>query len=206
MKERDQAIMNNLAKFRCMSREDITDIHFSHLKQSVNNTNEVLKRLVRDGLIGVSKQRRMYIYFPSKSIKHNSQKIDHYLAIVQFYRDIRKIREPERFEVEPRFGKKGTVEPDVELIWYKYPFFVEIQRHGFDKSKSFDLYEKYYLTDEWKELTWQDANNPKFPYVWLYGVGSYKFEKSENDIRYYHSDIPNMQERIEKLIKKKAGG
>ena len=185
-----------------MSREDITDIHFSQLKQAVNCTNDVLKRLVRDGLIGVSKRQRMYVYFPSKSIKHNSQKIDHYLAIVKFYRDIRKIREPERFEVEPRYGKKGTVEPDIELIWFKLPFFTEIQRHGFNKSKSFELYEKYYLTEEWHELPWQDQSNPKFPFVWIYGVGTYKTEKSDNDIRYYHSDIPNMLERIEKHLKK----
>lgn len=201
MNDRDRAIIDSLAKFRCMTRADITDIHFPNLRDPVKRTNEVLKRLTRDGLISVSKRERMYVYFPAKSIKHNSQKIDHYLAIVKFYRDVRKIKEPDRFEVEPRYGKKGTIEPDIEMIWFKLPFFVEVQRHGFDKAKSFKLYEDYHATDEWKELTWQDRNNARFPYVWIYGTGKYETDKSEN-VRFYHSDILDMLGRIEKLLTK----
>lgn len=197
MNARDRAIIDSLSKFRCMSRADITDLHFSGLRGAVKRSNEVLKRLTRDGLISVSKRERMYIYFPAKSIKHNSQKIEHYLAIVRFYLEVRKIQEPDRFEVEPRYGKKGTIEPDIEMVWFGRPFFVEVQRHGFDKSKSFNLYEEYYMTEDWHELPWQNKSNPRFPYVWIYGVGKYEIEKSEN-IRFYHADILSMIGRIEK--------
>ncbi|MGM2836479.1 replication-relaxation family protein, partial [Bacillus cereus group sp. Bce025] len=32
MRNRDMAILKNLTKFRCMSRDDIVELHFSHLK------------------------------------------------------------------------------------------------------------------------------------------------------------------------------
>jgi len=199
MNARDKAILTDLERFRCMSREDITDIHFAGMSTAVDRTNVVMKRLVRDGHVKVSRERRMYIYFPSENhIRLDSQKINHYLAIVRFFRDIRKVRQPELFRPEPKFGK-GFAEPDVEMVWFNTPWFVEIQRNAFSKESSFERYEKYYLSQQWHELSWQ-TDPPVFPYVWIYGVGNYNTEK-KRAIQVFHSDIPDLVTRLERKQK-----
>ena len=40
-----------------------------------------------------------------------------------------EVEKPKVFEVEPKVGEKGTVEPDVFAIWRKAPFYIEVQRN-----------------------------------------------------------------------------
>ncbi|MHA4119940.1 replication-relaxation family protein, partial [Bacillus cereus] len=51
MKSRDKAIIKDLCRFRCLSRDDIIDLHFQGLKKAVTSCNTVMKRLRRDGSV-----------------------------------------------------------------------------------------------------------------------------------------------------------
>lgn len=177
MRERDKAIVSDLERFRCLSRDDIAYLHFSTVKNPIKEANAVLKRLRRDGIISVSKERRIYLYFPIPSIKKDSAKIGHFLAIADFYKQLRLLDQPERFEVEPKLGPQGFPEPDAFVIWRKTPFFVEIQNNVFtDKQMQAKLhrYDSYYLTGGWEKAEWQPKDKkPIFPYIWIVGKGRY---------------------------------
>jgi hypothetical protein len=168
MKKRDLSIIKDLERFRCMTRDDIINLHFKGLKNPVTCANTVLKRLRRDGHIEVNTDYQPYVYFSSPAaIKKDSAKIPHFLKIVEFYGDIIKYETPNTFIVEPKYGK-GFMEPDIFMIWKKAPFFVEIQRsvysHKVMKEKV-DRYEAYRLSREWQNEPWQPKENKVFPKV-----------------------------------------
>jgi hypothetical protein len=168
MRNRDKAIINDLQRFRCLTRDDIIDLHFAKLKQPVTCCNTVLKRLRRDGHIEVSKERQPYLYFHSPAaIKKDSAKINHFLKIVEFYRSIFKIETPKQFIVEPKY-KKGFMEPDSFMIWKRSPFFVEIQRSVYSTKvmkEKVQRYESYFISNEWQHEPWQPQNKKVFPPV-----------------------------------------
>lgn len=167
MKTRDMAILNDLQRFRCLTRDDIIDLHFQGLKQPVTSCNTVLKRLRRDGYIEVNKERQPYIYFPAPAvIKKDSAKIPHFLKIVEFYRAAEEWATPKTFIVEPKYGK-GYMEPDAFMIWKRAPFFVEIQRSVYsDKGmqEKVKRYEAYFHSREWEKEPWQPEKKA-FPVV-----------------------------------------
>lgn len=170
MRKRDKEILEDLQRFRCLTRDDLIDLHFPDLKNPVTCCNTVLKRLRRDGHIEVSKDRMPYIYFPSPSgIKKDSAKIPHFLEIVSVYKDVLNIEKPRLFTVEPKY-KKGFMEPDAFMIWKQAPFFVEIQRSVYSKKvmmEKYNRYLSYYMSDEWKQAEWQPTNKKVFPKVLL---------------------------------------
>lgn len=181
MKKRDLAILSDLQRFRCLTRDNIIDLHFSHLKQPVTCCNTVLKRLRRDGYIEVNMNYHQYLYFPSPStIKKDSAKIPHFLKIAQFYKDVAGRDTPKTFIVEPKYGK-GYMEPDVFMIWKRAPFFVEIQRSVYSDKMIKDKikrYEDYYFSEEWKEETWQPKNKKVFPTVLVITDTRYNMESA----------------------------
>lgn len=168
MRKRDLAILKDLERFRCMTRDDIISLHFAGLKNPVTCANTVLKRLRRDGRIEVNTDFQPYIYFLSPSpIKKDSAKIPHFLKIVEFYGDLLKHQAPQSFIVEPKYGK-GYMEPDIFMIWKRAPFFVEIQRSVYSHkvmSEKVDRYEAYRLSREWKNESWQPQERKVFPTV-----------------------------------------
>ena len=169
MNERDKAIISDLERFRCLMRDDIIDLHFGNIKNSVDQANKVLKRLRRDGHIECSTSQRMYMYFPKPSIKKDSAKIHHFLAIARLYKQLKEIETPRIFEVEPKYGK-GNPEPDVFMIWKRTPFYVEIQRSVYSHKVMTDKmkrYERYWASEEWKNESWQPADKKIFPLVWI---------------------------------------
>jgi hypothetical protein len=169
MNQRDKQIIDNLMRFRVMTRDDIMGIHFSEWKNPVKQANAVLKRLRRDKQIDCCTKERIYRYFPIPSIKRESQKIPHFLAIVSFYRELRKHEEPRTFDVEPKYGK-GSPEPDAFVIWKGAPFYVEIQRKQYTAKEMKDKtnrYEQYYYSEEWKKEPWQPVDKKLFPLVWM---------------------------------------
>lgn len=181
MNARDKAIVTDLERFRCLTRDDIAELHFQNVKNPINETNKVLLRLRRDGVIGVSKERRKFLYFPDQSIKKDSSKIGHFLAIAEFYREIRKHETPHTFEVEPKLGGKGLPEPDVFLRWKSTPFFVEIQNSRFSTAvmqTKMKRYESYYESGMWERLSWQPQGKKFFPVVWIIGEGRYDVGKT----------------------------
>lgn len=183
MLNRDRDIIADLKRFRVLTRAQIQALHFASLKDSVTGCNRVLKRMVRDGHISYSNQRRMYLYFPDKSIKKDSAKIDHFLAIADAYLEFCKVQKPTYFEVEPKLNAKGTIEPDALMVWRGAPVFLEIQRSRYTKkqmNEKFDLYQQYYDGGAWKELSYQPADRKIFPHVVMltdhvYNVGDRPF-------------------------------
>jgi hypothetical protein len=154
MRKRDLAILNDLKRFRCLTRDDIIDLHFSDLKQPVTCCNTVLKRLRRDGYIEVSTKQQPYVYFVSPSpIKKDSTKLPHFLKIAEFYKSLIKYAEPKSFIVEPKYGK-GFMEPDAFMLWKRAPFFVEIQRSVYSDNvmnEKVSRYEAYYMSNDWNK-------------------------------------------------------
>lgn len=188
MNKRDKAIISDLLKFRCMSRNDIVDIYFSSLKDPIKSANTVLKRLVRDGHITCSKEFSPYVYFHSDTtIKKDSFKIPHFLEIVKVYRDMIKIKQPALFTVEPKYGKgKDYMEPDIFCIWNGAPLWIEVQRSMIsDKAiqEKIERYENYYYSSKWTEELWQPRErNPIFPSVVF--VTHHRFKLESDVVRF----------------------
>lgn len=199
MNTRDKAIVEDIEKFRCLTRDDIADLHFSHTKHPITQTNMVLKRLRRDGLLKCSTERRKYVYFPyGTKIKPESQKINHFLSIAQFYKDLRSNEEPRVFEVEPKYGK-GMPEPDAFMIWKGNAWFLEVQRTMYTAKvmrQKLDRYEHYFNSGEWEREAWQPPHKKIFPLIWITGEGNY--DVSGRPFRVYQSDVPGMLARMRK--------
>ncbi|MEK4886400.1 replication-relaxation family protein [Bacillus sp. FSL W8-0223] len=195
MRKRDLAILRDLERFRCLTRDDIIDLHFSRLKQPVTCCNTVLKRLRRDGYIEVNTNHQPYLYFPSPaSIKKDSTKIPHFLKIVEFYKSLLKFEEPKTFIVEPKYGK-GYMEPDAFMIWKRAPFFVEIQRSIYSArvmDEKVKRYEEYFFSNEWQQEAWQPQNKKVFPAVIIITDTRYNIESSY--IRFFQ--VANISELV----------
>jgi hypothetical protein len=115
LSNRDKAIIKDLNRFRVMDRDSVAELHFSNVKNPKDSTNHVLLRLLSEGHIQRSKSFIPYVYFgPEVNLKQNSAKIGHFLAILNTYKEILNTgRKLTSFLVEPKFGNKGTVEPDI---------------------------------------------------------------------------------------------
>ena len=178
MKQRDKAILNDLKRFRVLERDDIIALHFNGLKNPVTGCNTVMKRLRRDEKVKAITDRNQFLYVHAETnIKPDSSKLPHFLKIVDFYKQICQYEAPKIFTVEPKYGEKGTVEPDIFMLWKGAAFFVEIQRSIYS-SKVFDAkmerYEKFYHEEEWKNKPWQMKDKKIFPYVWIITDKKYK--------------------------------
>jgi hypothetical protein len=172
LSQRDKVIIRDLNRFRAMSLDDIAELHFAHLKRPKNSANNVLKRLYRDGKIKRSTAFQPYIYFgPDTTIKENSTKIGHFLAIVQVYRDILKNGSVLSFLVEPKYGSKGTVEPDAFCLFKseygKTPFFIEVQKTIYSEKTMQEKLKRYvtlYESGIIRNEPWQ-TEKAVFPHV-----------------------------------------
>lgn len=168
MRNRDKAILNNLKRFRCMSRDDIIDLHFQGLKNAVTCCNTVMKRLRRDGHVDANISQQPYIYFPqSSTLRKTSQKIPHFLGIVDVYKQLIYYEKPKLFKVEPKYGKE-FMEPDAFTIWRRSPFFIEVQRSVYSKKVMQDKinrYELYFHSQEWHNESWQPKESKCFPSI-----------------------------------------
>ncbi|MBZ3766554.1 replication-relaxation family protein [Bacillus cereus] len=168
MRNRDKAILNNLKRFRCMSRDDIIDLHFQGLKNAVTCCNTVMKRLRRDGHVDANISQQPYIYFPqSSTLRKTSQKIPHFLGIVDVYKQLIYYEKPKLFKVEPKYGKE-FMEPDAFTIWRRSPFFIEVQRSVYSKKviqDKINRYELYFHSQEWHNESWQPKESKFFPSI-----------------------------------------
>lgn len=144
LSSRDKAIIKDLTKFRVMDRNSIAELHFSNLNKPEKAANNVLLRLLRDGEIQRTTKYTPYLYFgPDVQIKKNSQKIGHFLAILKTYKEIRKHGKIESFLVEPKYGNKGGVEPDVYMYFRETPFFIEVQNSIYSQKQMEEKLERY---------------------------------------------------------------
>ncbi|EOP32327.1 replication-relaxation family protein [Bacillus thuringiensis] len=167
MNKRDKAIINDLYRFRALSRDQIIALHFSHLTKPISTCNLVLKRLQDRGYIKAFKSFQPYLYAPNDTkIKEKSQKVFHFLAIADTVIEMKKYDNPTHILIEPKFAEKGSVECDMFCIFKKTPFFIEIQRSVYtDKvmKEKIGRYEQFYHSDTWKEFEWQRSDKKIFP-------------------------------------------
>ncbi|MED4586687.1 replication-relaxation family protein [Brevibacillus choshinensis] len=167
MRERDKAILKDLERFRCLSRDDIIKLHFSSIKDGINSANRVLRRLRDRGEVEVITSQAPYIYAAKPSpIKRDSQKIPHYLEIASVYHQMTKLRSPDVFVPEPKYGK-GLPEPDAFTIWGK-PLFIEVQRNQFTPTVWADKFARYRTLYHRGDITkepWQNKLAPVFPWL-----------------------------------------
>lgn len=142
--ERDKAIIKDLNRFRVMDRDSIAELHFSNVKTPERAANNVLLRLLRDGEIQRSKSFVPYVYFGSEvNMKQNSAKIGHFLAILNTYKEMRKLGKLTTFLVEPKYGSKGVVEPDIFTNFRDTNFFIEVQRTLYSEKQMNEKINRY---------------------------------------------------------------
>jgi hypothetical protein len=144
LSNRDKAIIRDLNRFRVMDRDSIAEIHFAGLKNPKFAANNVLLRLLRDGRIQRSTAFVPYVYFgPETQIKKQSQKIGHFLAILNVYKEMRKLGKLETFLVEPKYGSKGVAEPDIFAMYRNTPFFIEVQKTVYSEKQMNEKLQRY---------------------------------------------------------------
>ncbi len=170
MRARDVAILNDLVRFRCLSRDDLVALHFSHNKAPVKSCNEVMRRLRDRGEVELVTTSTPYVYSVRPSpLRKDSQKVPHYLAIAGVYREMRRIAEPRIFQVEPKYGK-GSIEPDIFTIWAGRAFWIEVQRNVFSGKVwegKFTRYHDFFRGGRWREENWQPPDKKVFPFIWV---------------------------------------
>ncbi|MFQ6391256.1 hypothetical protein ACLNAR_26085 [Priestia aryabhattai] len=173
LSQRDKDIIAFINQFRAVDRDSLVDLFFKQLKSPINACNSVMVRLYRLGLIERTQQYSPTVYLPvDAKIKKNSQKILHFLSILDVYKQMRTYDMPKNVIVEDKpTGRKGGVEPDFFCIFKGSPFWVEIQRTQYSEQKiqaKINLYEEFFFSDEWKTLQWQPEDRSAiFPSVIL---------------------------------------
>ncbi|MBT2722336.1 hypothetical protein [Bacillus sp. ISL-46] len=144
LNNRDKAIIKDLNRFRVMDRDSIAELHFSSVKKPERAANNVLLRLLRDGEIQRSRSFVPYVYFgPEINMKQNSAKIAHFLAILNTYKEMRKLGKLTTFLVEPKYGSKGIVEPDIFAQFRDTNFFIEVQRTIYSEKQMTEKINRY---------------------------------------------------------------
>ncbi|MGH0601517.1 replication-relaxation family protein [Bacillus mycoides] len=188
MMSRDKAILSDLKRFRCMSRDDIVDLHFQGLKNAVTCCNTVMKRLRRDGHVDANISQQPYIYFPQPStIRKTSQKIPHFLGIVDVYKQLIHYEKPKLFKVEPKYGKE-FMEPDAFTIWRRSPFFIEVQKSVYSKKimqDKINRYELYFHSQEWHNESWQPKDSKFFPSILI--ITEKKYDLNSSNLRIFQA-------------------
>ncbi|KXY76037.1 hypothetical protein AT270_03150 [Bacillus cereus] len=188
MRNRDKAILSDLKRFRCMSRDDIIDLHFHGVKNAVTCCNTVMKRLRRDGHVDANISQQPYIYFPQPStLRKTSQKIPHFLGIVDVYKQLIHYEKPKLFKVEPKYGKE-FMEPDAFTIWRRSPFFIEVQKSVYSKKimqDKINRYELYFHSQEWHNESWQPKDSKFFPSILI--ITDKKYDVTSSDLRIFQA-------------------
>ncbi|MDR7207538.1 hypothetical protein [Priestia megaterium] len=173
LSQRDKDIIAFINQFRAVDRDSLVDLFFKQLKSPINACNSVMVRLYRLGVIERTQQYSPTVYLPvDAKIKKNSQKILHFLSILDVYKQMCTYSVPKNVIVEDKpTGRKGGIEPDLFCIFKGSPFWIEIQRNQYSEQKmqaKINLYEEFFFSDEWKALHWQPGErSPIFPSVIL---------------------------------------
>ncbi|MDD9781018.1 hypothetical protein [Priestia megaterium] len=173
LSQRDKDIIGFINQFRAVDRDSLVELFFKQLKSPINACNSVMVRLHRLGLIERTQQYSPTVYLPvDAKIKKNSQKILHFLSILDVYKQMCTYSTPKQVIVEDKpTGRKGGIEPDLFCIFKGSPFWIEIQRNQYSEQKmqaKINLYEEFFFSDEWKSLHWQPGERPPiFPSVIL---------------------------------------
>ncbi|PFP46244.1 hypothetical protein COK01_21740 [Priestia megaterium] len=200
LSQRDKDIIAFINQFRAVDRDSLVHLFFKQLKSPVNACNSVMVRLYRLGLIERTQQYSPTVYLPiDAKIKKNSQKILHFLSILDVYKQMCTYSTPKQVIVEDKpTGRKGGIEPDLFCIFKGSPFWIEIQRNQYSEQKmqaKINLYEEFFFSDEWKVLHWQpEERSPVFPSVIL--ITHVRYAVASNHIRIIQ--VASIHELMEK--------
>ncbi|MBX9971019.1 hypothetical protein ACFW1J_26310 [Priestia aryabhattai] len=187
LSQRDKDIIAFINQFRAVDRDSLVDLFFKQLKSPINACNSVMVRLYRLGLIERTQQYSPTVYLPvDAKIKKNSQKILHFLSILDTYKQMCAYSTPKQVIVEDKpTGRKGGIEPDLFCIFKGSPFWIEIQRNQYSEQKiqaKISLYEEFFFSDEWKALQWQPEDRAAlFPSIIL--ITPVRYAVSSDHIR-----------------------
>ncbi|WP_096436458.1 replication-relaxation family protein [Alteribacter populi] len=188
MNKRYKTIIDEVTKFRCLSRDQISELYFGHCRKPHTNANTALKRLRDRRYLTVAPFRQPYVYMINPApIKRDSNKIDHYLAIADVYIALKKAGKVREFTVEPRYDDV-EVRPDIFTVYQGMPLFIEVQKSVYSDrvmAKKFERYQAYYDSEDWRKLDWQPKGNPVFPYVLLFSTQKYRVETEGFKVRQY---------------------
>ncbi|UYP07242.1 hypothetical protein [Priestia megaterium] len=200
LSQRDKDIIGFINQFRAVDRDSIVELFFKQLKSPINACNSVMVRLYRLGLIERTQQYSPIVYLPvDANIKKNSQKILHFLSILDIYKQMCTYSAPKQVIVEDKpTGRKGGIEPDLFCIFKGSPFWIEIQRNQYSEQKmqeKIHLYEEFFFSDEWNDLHWQPEGRPPiFPSVIL--ITPVRYAVSSEHIRIIQ--VASIHELMEK--------
>jgi len=200
LSQRDKDVIGFINQFRAVDRDSLVELFFKQLKSPVNACNSVMVRLYRLGLIERTQQYSPTVYLPvDAKIKKNSQKILHFLSILDIYKQMCTHGMPKQVVVEDKpTGRKGGIEPDLFCIFKGSPFWIEIQRNQYSEQKmqaKVNLYEEFFFSDEWKALHWQPEDRTAiFPSVIL--ITPVRYAVSSEHIRIIQ--VASIHELMEK--------
>ncbi|MEH7264134.1 hypothetical protein V7132_14920 [Priestia megaterium] len=200
LSQRDKDIIAFINQFRAVDRDSLVDLFFKQLKSPINACNSVMVRLYRLGLIERTQQYSPTVYLPvDAKIKKNSQKILHFLSILDVYKQMCTYSTPKQVIVEDKpTGRKGGIEPDLFSIFKGSPFWIEIQRSQYSEQKmqaKINLYEEFFFSDEWQALHWQPEDRSAiFPSVIL--ITPVRYAISSDHIRIIQ--VASIHELMEK--------
>ncbi|MGG0552535.1 hypothetical protein ABEY55_08090 [Priestia aryabhattai] len=200
LSQRDKDIIGFINQFRAVDRDSLVELFFKQLKSPVNACNSVMVRLYRLGLIERTQQYSPTVYLPvDAKIKKNSQKILHFLSILDIYKQMCTYSVPKHVIVEDKpTGRKGGIEPDLFCIFKGSPFWIEIQRNQYSQQKmqaKINLYEEFFFSDDWRSLHWQpEERSPLFPSVIL--ITPVRYALSSEHIRIIQ--VASIHELMEK--------
>ncbi|MGW9102465.1 hypothetical protein ACWGPZ_29275 [Priestia megaterium] len=211
LSRRDKDIIGFINQFRAVDRDSLVELFFKQLKSPVNACNSVMIRLYRLGLIERTQHYSPTIYLPvDAKIKKNSQKILHFLSILDVYKQMCTYSVPKQVIVEDKpTGRKGGIEPDFFCIFKGSPFWIEIQRNQYSEQKiqaKITLYEEFFFSDEWKALHWQPEDRAAiFPSVIL--ITPIRYAVSSEHIRIIQvTSIDGLMEKYRSSAKQQRDG
>ncbi|MBU3574180.1 hypothetical protein IUK39_29510 [Priestia aryabhattai] len=200
LSQRDKDIVGFINQFRAVDRDSLVELFFKQLKSPINACNSVMVRLYRLGMIERTQQYSPTVYLPvDAKIKKNSQKILHFLSILDVYKQMCTYSVPKQVIVEDKpTGRKGGIEPDLFCIFKGSPFWIEIQRNQYSDQKiqaKITLYEEFFFSNEWKALHWQPEDRAAiFPSVML--ITPIRYAVSSEHIRIIQ--VTSIHELMEK--------
>lgn len=176
MNERQKAIVKAVQQFRALSRVHIERMFFQGTKNSKNNANATLNKLVSRGYLTANKNFQPYVYHAADTkLKKQGQKVSQYLDIADTFLSMQKYGAIKYFEVEPRFKFAGVeVRPDLYCLWKGNLWAVECQNSRFSTKQIEEKairYESLFLSGNYTELPFQQENKKVMPIVLIVGDG-----------------------------------
>lgn len=135
--------------FPAANRDQLARLFFSDRSNPILKCTQTMQQYRQDKpkWIDVNKEKRPYVYFAYPlRIKKQSAKLDHWMALVDVYHDLKEAAVPfEIVEMEYSFGK-GYPQPDLILQINDHCLFVEVQRTKETRmQKKIDQYRNLFI-------------------------------------------------------------